>query len=147
MTAPQDAVRTVVASVPHHIDAKRWDDLRGLYAARVAVDYTQLFGGEAEEQAGDELVAGWRGQLAEVATQHLLGPIEVELGGEAASARCHVRALHRKPGAPGGDTWEVLGHYRFELAQERGRWTIAGMKLEVLVQLGNRELLSAGSKK
>src|SRR5215813_11313344 len=89
------AVRDVVAAVAHHIDAKRWDDLRALYAPEVHTDYTTLFGGTPQTQTGDALIAGWRAALGGVRTQHLLGPIRVELAAASATAHCHVRAMHQ----------------------------------------------------
>lgn len=137
-----DDVRTVIAGVVHDIDGKRWSQLRARFAAEVETDYTSLFGGAPVRQSGDALIAGWRDALGRVATQHLLGPIEVRLAGERATAWCHVRALHHVAGAPGGELWEVLGHYRFELARGDAGWAIAGMTLDTLLQTGNRQLLA-----
>jgi hypothetical protein len=144
MTGPDDleTIRTAVANVAHHIDGKRWETLRALYAAEVETDYTSLFGGAVQKQTGDALISGWRGALERVATQHLLGPIEVHVAGATATARCHVRAMHQAAGAPGGSLWEVLGHYLFGLAREGGRWKIVSMKLETLLQTGNGKLLA-----
>lgn len=134
-------LQTIIANVAHHVDAKRWTELRALYADQVDTDYTSLFGGTPQRQAADALIGGWRTALARVATQHLLGPIEVEPRGAAASARCHVRAMHFFAGAPGGESWEVLGHYLFELSRGEAGWRIVGMTLETLLQLGNAKLL------
>jgi hypothetical protein len=140
-----EAIRTIVANVAHHIDGKRWADLRALYAATVTTDYTSLFGGTPQKQSCDDLIAGWRGVLQSVATQHLLGPIVVHSTGDAATARCHVRAIHQAPKAPGGELWEVLGHYVFDLWLEGTGWKISGMKLETLMQTGNAKLLAEAS--
>lgn len=135
------AIREVVANVAHFIDAKRWNELRALYADEVRTDYTSLFGGTPQSQAGDTLIEGWRGVLAKVRTQHLLGPINVTLTEVSATARCHVRAYHLAPGAPSGDAWEVLGHYVFELRKGASGWKIESMTLETLLQTGNQKLL------
>ncbi len=140
-----EAIRAVVANVAHHIDAKRWAELRALYAETVETDYTSLFGGTPQMQQGDVLIASWRGVLAKVRTQHLLGPIEVSISGAAAVARCHVRALHQAANAPSGELWEVLGHYLFELSSVAAAtedWKITKMKLETLLQTGNTKLLA-----
>jgi hypothetical protein len=110
----------------------------------VDTDYTSLFGGEPQNQRGDDLIAGWRAALATVSTQHLLGPIDVTVagGGASATAECHVRAWHHAKGAPGGDEWVVGGHYLFGLARTGERWTITATTLEVLQQSGNLELLA-----
>lgn len=142
MSTDADRIRDVVAGVAHHIDGKRWEDLRALYADEVVTDYTSLFGGAPQTNPGDALVAGWRTVLASAVTQHLLGPVVVDVAGERARARCHVRALHFAAGAPSGDTWEVLGHYVFELHSQGGAWKIVKMTLETLLQTGNRKLLA-----
>ena len=140
--ADLEAVRSVVTSVTHHIDHKAWPKLRALFAEQVRSDYTSLFGGDPQQQAGEALVDGWRSSLARVATHHLLGPIEVHVAGATAYAACHVRATNELPSAPGGATWEVLGHYLFELARSGTGWSIAAMTLETFVQVGNTKLLA-----
>jgi hypothetical protein len=139
-----EAIRTIVSNVAHHIDGKRWAELRALFAATVHTDYTSLFGGTPQKQGGDELIAGWRGVLEKVTTQHLLGPILVRSGstGDEAQARCHVRAMHYAAKAPSGEHWEVGGHYVFSLALEGTGWKIGGMTLETFFQTGNVKLLA-----
>ena len=145
-----EAVRTVVASVPHCIDGRRWPALRALFAEVVETDYRSLVGGEVEQQKGDDLIEAWRKLLTPLgATQHLLGPITVTLaegGGNHATAECHVRGYHFKKGAAGGDEWMVAGHYVFALAREDGHWKIRSLGLQTLYQTGNLKLLEqAGS--
>lgn len=137
-----EAVHRVVTSVAHDIDAKQWNQLRSLYANEVETDYTSLFGGTPQVQSGDNLIDGWKSVLANVATQHLLGPITVDVSGPNATASCHVRAMHYGQGAPGGEHWEVLGHYRFELALEGTSWKIRKMTLLTQMQTGNANLLT-----
>lgn len=143
-TDPTDilGVQRCIVRVTHFIDHQRWPELRALYAARVETDYTSLFGGTPVTQAGDALIDGWHQALRGVTTQHLLGPVDVEVDGDRARAECHVRALHVVPGAPGGEQWEVMGHYAFGLARAGGGWAITSMRLETIAQTGNRELLA-----
>jgi hypothetical protein len=143
----RETVRNAVAGVSHFIDQKRWRELRALYADSVQTDYTSLFGGEVQDQRGDALVEGWSRLLAPIVTQHLLGPISVELNGASATARCHVRGYHRAKGAAGGDEWMAAGHYVFQFGKEGATWKIRAMKLEMLYQTGNTKLLEvAGGK-
>ena len=81
MSAELEQVRSIVVRVTHHIDRHDWRALRALYADDVETDYTSLFGGAPQRQRADDLVAGWQQALAAVSTQHLLGPIDVELRG------------------------------------------------------------------
>lgn len=141
------AVRRVVTGVAHEIDARRWPQLRALFADHVTTDYTSLFGGEIQRQPGDALVEGWRTVLSPLqATQHLLGPIDVEVRGAAARAECHVRGHHWAPGAPGGPEWMVAGHYVFELALAGGGWRITSMTLRTAYQTGNAALLQEAAE-
>jgi hypothetical protein len=142
-----EAVRETVVRVTHEIDAKRWDELRRLYADEVATDYTSLFGGTPMKQTGDALIGGWKSALANVRTHHQLGPIAVKLAGGTATATCQVRGLHQADRAPGGAEWEVLGHYVFELAKRgEGVWTIHGMTLLTRIQTGNTKLLQEAAR-
>jgi SnoaL-like protein len=138
----REAVRRTVTGVVHHIDHRRWPELRALFADAVTIDYTSLFGGEVQTQKGDDLVGGWRKLLSPVtATQHLLGPIDVVMNGGEATATCHVRGYHFAKGLPDGDVWLVAGHYVFALAPEAAGWKIRKMTLQTLYQTGNTKLL------
>lgn len=139
---PLESVRAVITGLVHHIDAKRWAALRELFAPQVTTDYTSLFGGTPQTQAAEALVESWRGSLAKVTTQHLLGPIHVHLEGDSAAATCHVRAMHFAEAAPGGEHWEVLGHYVFALGRAKEGFRIQHMTLQTQLQLGNRNLLT-----
>lgn len=136
-----EQIRSVVIRVSHFIDRRAWADLRALYAAEVETDYTSLFGGTPQVQPADVLIQGWRLALGRVSTQHLLGPIDVQLSRGTAVAECHVRAWHHAPGTAGGDEWVVAGHYLFTLRREDEGWKITTMKLETLQQSGNLALL------
>ena len=140
-TADILAIQAVVARVAHTIDGRRWAELRALFAEEVQTDYTSLFGGEIQEQRGDDLIAAWRDLLGSVVTQHFLGPVEVEAATQVARAQCHVRAYHVKKGTPGGEEWMVAGHYVFELQRFVSGWAIRKMKLEAIHQTGNLKLL------
>jgi hypothetical protein len=141
-------VREAVARVAHTIDARRWAELRALFADEVETDYTSLFGGQVQRQGGDVLIETWRKLLSPLrATQHLLGPVEVRLEGPRARAECHVRGYHYLEGLPGGPEWMVAGHYLFELVEAAGQWRIAKMTLQAYYQTGNRNLLQEAAQR
>src|SRR6476620_5644961 len=104
-------IQGVVTRVAHGIDGHHWPALRAQFADDVQTDYTSLFGGTPQDQRADDLMNAWRNLLGAIVTQHLLGPIDVELRGDVARAECHLRAYHVKKGAPGGDDWMLAGHY------------------------------------
>jgi hypothetical protein len=139
-------IQSTVVRITHHVDFKEWAELRSLYAAEVQVDYTSLFGGEPARQRADALIEGWRVALGPVATQHQLGPIDVALAGDRATARCQVRALHHVPRAPSGEYWEVLGHYIIGLNRGDAGWNIDAMTLKAFIQTGNPRLLAEAAE-
>ncbi len=138
----EQAVRSSVTRIAHTIDFRRWADLRALFASEVKTDYTSLFGGEMQHQRADDLIDTWRRLLSPLdATQHLLGPIDVQFRGQTAVAECHVRGYHVKRGASGGDEWTVAGQWMIELAGRGDAWEITSLTLKVLYQSGNQGLL------
>ena len=142
-----EQIQDVVANVPHFLDHKQWRDLQELYMETVETDWTSLFGGKALNQRGAVLIEAWRTLLTPIVTQHLLGPIVVQIDGNSATARCHVRGYHYAKGAVGGDEWMVAGHYAIRLSKGETKWKIASMKLETFYQSGNTKLLEvAGGK-
>ncbi|WP_437278744.1 nuclear transport factor 2 family protein [Sorangium sp. So ce375] len=135
------AIQNVVVRVAHHIDARRWTELRGLYADVVVTDFTSVLGGEVQEQTPDDLLAGWRKFHSAIdTTQHFLGPLDIELSGERATVECHVRAYHRFARAPGGEDWMVAGHYRYELSKRADGWKIVKVTFTVSYQTGNTNM-------
>jgi hypothetical protein len=141
--------QAVVARVAHYIDGRRWPELRALFADRVETDYRSLFGGDVQVQSAEQLVLeGWRPLLSPLeVTQHLLGPIDVEITGETARAECHVRGYHRAPAAASGPEWMVAGHYVFSLMRADGTWKITQITLHAAYQTGNRDLLREAAAK
>ena len=139
--AERAEVQSVVVRLVHELDAKRWDALAACFTKIVRTDYTSLFGGEVQEQPDRSLIETWRLLLQKVTTQHLLGPIDVELEGRLATAQCHVRGYHHRPNTPGGDEWMVAGHYVFQLERIPPSWRIRQLTLHTLYQTGNAKLL------
>jgi hypothetical protein len=127
----------------HAIDARDWDGVRCAFVDTIEMDYSSLFGAPAARVDADTQIAGWR-QFAGAfdATQHITGPVIVELTGAGATARTNVRAYHRLQGEPGGDIWMVAGHYKVALVPVDDGWKIGGITLTVFYQEGNLNLPS-----
>lgn len=137
-----EAARRAVTRLLHAIDARRWDAVPSLLADEVTTDYTSLFGGEVQRQPGAVLADTWRKLLSPLQmTQHFLGPIDVEVSGDVASAETHVRGYHLAPRAKSGRKWMVAGHYTFKLARRDEGWRVAEIRLKTYYQTGNQRLL------
>lgn len=131
------AVEDVVAHVAYDADAREWAALRSRFADRVRVDYASLTGQPASTLDADALMTAWRGVLPGFdATQHLLGPVLVELDGERATAHTHVRATHRI----GAEVWVVGGRYTYGLERTPAGWRVASTRFALAYQEGNTGL-------
>jgi hypothetical protein len=142
-TAVNDAAPTsgaeTVTRLLHAVDRLDWAQVRDCLADQVAVDYTELFGGEAETLGADELIARWRGLLPGFdATQHLTGPVLLTRDGRpGVRADTHVRAYHYL----GGETWGVHGHYVARVVDGK----ISELTLQVFYTEGRQELTTAAT--
>lgn len=103
----------VLTRMLHAIDALDWATLRDSFTDPIRMDYTSLWGGEAETLAIDELVGRWT-EFTDglAATQHVTGPLLVD----GDRVETHVIARHWRPGNADGDAWTVYGHYSARLA-------------------------------
>lgn len=148
MTTPAELeearIRQVILAIPTLVDIRAFDAIPQLFADRVTVDYTSLFGGDPQELSGDELVAGWRALVPGFdATWHQLSSIEINLlDDQNASAGCAVDARHWLDGA----LWRPRGHYSFALSKTES-WRVTAMRLNVEEELGDRSLVELAQRR
>lgn len=143
------AVIEKVNQVALHADLLQWDRLiQDVFHETVTVDYTSLFGGEAETLTGKELIARWKSVLPGFdSTQHLLGSHFVEIDGDTAKAIVHVRANHVLANTMGGDTWVVGGTYYYELIRTDAGWRVRSSRLAKSYVEGNQQLLALAQQR
>ena len=137
-TLDDTRVRQTVTAMILAVDLRDFAAAERLFAPRVNVDYTSLWGGSASETARAELIGAWRGLLPGFdATWHELGEIDVRRAGARAHAGCAVAARHWI----GGEVWLPRGRYEFELVDE-GAWRITAMRLVLTEEIGDRGLVA-----
>lgn len=132
------------------LDAREWEALTRLFAARVDVDYTSLNGGEPVTAAREELVAGWQATLDGLdATQHLISNHQVSIDGDEATCIAHVQGAHRLATAHGDPLWIVGGRYDFRLRRSgpTAPWRISALKLTALWATGNRTIMELAAQR
>lgn len=132
MTSDTAAITAVVHRMGWLADVRRWDDLAGVFADPVRVDYTALTGGEPADVDPADLVAGWAGSLGALdATQHLVGSTIVDVHGDTATATAQFQAVHVLTGDdPGGEArWTLGGRYVFSLRRSDERWLITAVTM------------------
>jgi SnoaL-like domain len=152
VSPPQPGVSEVVTSMLQAVDNLDWTAVQAAFAPHVAVDYTSLWGGEAETLSVDELIGRWQRLLPGFdATQHLTGPILVTAAeGRSASCRTTVRGYHHVIDDTGcAATWMCAGQYMIGLARgpATNRWAISTITLQVSYGDGDRALTGVASKR
>jgi SnoaL-like domain len=148
----------VFTSMLHAIDILDWDAFHGLFAPRVALDYTSLWGGEPETSSVEDLVAAWQ-QLAHGfdATQHLTGPVVVTPVADdehRARGQTTVRAYHQilietatGSSASGGGVWMVAGEYDVGFVRAADGWRIDAITLRRAYEDGDRGLVDVARRR
>ncbi|MFF8844957.1 nuclear transport factor 2 family protein [Streptomyces sp. NPDC015127] len=131
-----------------HADQREWDRLAGIFAEKVALDYTSLNGGEPVELTPAEIVAGWKSALGGYdATQHLVTNHLVDIEGDTAVCTAAFQATHRLATPHGSPLWTLGGTYRFTLVRTAGEWRISALVMTATWADGNQHLptLAAGT--
>ncbi len=137
-TAPTSArIISLVRSIPLAVDLGRYELAEAAFAPRVRIDYSSLWGGEAQEMATVDLMAAWRSLVPGFdATLHELGPVQVSLNGDSAQATADVVASHWLD----GQLWRLIGRYEWPLRQGPEGWRVTGMSFQRLQEHGDRGL-------
>jgi hypothetical protein len=136
-------IANVIGAVAVHVDGRHWDDLLSLFAPHVSIDYTSLFGGEAQSMAREDLIGGWRKLLPGFTrTCHVIGTPAISVAGETARAAASVVAWHfvKEPELAGRDVWLVGGCYEMDLQRIDGSWRITALTLARAWAEGNLDL-------
>jgi len=133
----QARIRQTVLAIPTSIDVGDFAAAERLFADRVEVDYSSLWGGTAQTMPRADLIGAWRALVPGFdATWHELGPIDLVLDGARATARCAVDARHWL----GTDMWRLRGLYVFDLVRAEG-WRVALMHFVLEQEAGDRGLV------
>ncbi|MEM9463765.1 MAG: nuclear transport factor 2 family protein [Actinomycetota bacterium] len=136
-----DTTRPIIDTTTHlfrHADRHEWDQLAGVFAEEVDLDYTSLAGGAPARLTPDEIIAAWRpGFEAIDAHQHLVANHLVDQRGDAATVTATFIATHQWA----GETWTLGGDYTFELAHTDA-WRITAMTMTAIWQTGDPTLLA-----
>ena len=140
-SAERKEVEDIVLRLGRMLDDQDFAGLAELFAESVHIDYTSLFGGEAQDVAVTDLLNGWRGDLAGVdSAQHIvIGPL-AEITGDRATASANIMIVAKRSDSFGASTWSCGG--RYELTLERGQqWMITSFTLKAFWTDGNINVL------
>ncbi|UQS22906.1 nuclear transport factor 2 family protein [Amycolatopsis thermalba] len=125
------------------VDIRDWDSFTEVFADRVTLDYTSIYGGEPWTQTPDEVKAQWSALLGAFdATQHLLGNHLVTVDGDSAVLTAVFQATHLLATTFGSPRWTLGGTYRFGLVRVNGRWLINEVVMTATWADGNKDILT-----
>lgn len=126
-------------------DSNDYAALGKIFADKVKVDYTALFGGEVTQPTRDELMAQWAAFLPGFdRTYHDLSNIRIEQKGDKATVLADVTASHYL-GKDG--FWQVSGVYTYEMTKNKnGNWQINALTIKPTGEKGSCDVLAKGAE-
>jgi hypothetical protein len=143
MTDTFNEISNQIGALAVRVDARDWRGLLALFDTHVRIDYTSLFGGEAQTMTADDLIGTWRRLLPGFThTSHLIGAPTVKVDGDRAEACAPVTAWHAITDqvVEGGGIWIVHGCYDVVFVKRHGGWRLATLVLARAWVEGNPEL-------
>lgn len=130
-------VKTTVAAIPMAVDLGAYALAETLFAPEVTIDYTSLWGGDANTMTPPELMAAWRGIVPGFdATWHELGPVTAAIDGDIATATAFVDGRHWI----GTELWRPIGTYDWTLTRAGDAWQVTSMTFTLTGEIGDRAL-------
>lgn len=128
---------TTVSSILTAVDRAAYDLAEAAFAPEIGIDYASLWGGEPATMTPAELMASWHGIVPGFdATWHELGPVTVEIDGDAATATVFVDGRHWI----GNRLWRPVGDYHWDLVRTDDDWRVTHMEFAMTEEIGDRAL-------
>lgn len=136
-TADEARIISIVSSIPLAVDLAAYDLAERAFAADIVVDYTSLWGGEAQRMTPAELMTAWRGIVPGFdATRHEIADVRVTIEGSEARASAFVDGRHFLD----GQVWRPVGTYDWRLSKIDGVWKVTHITFTVTQEIGARAL-------
>lgn len=149
MVAIEDrfALQDTISRFGRLVDDRNWVGLSQVFAERVKLDYTRLFGGEPEELPGSTLGERWHARLGGLdATQHIITNVVSEIDGDMASVVANVIGVHFLSKLGNNQLLTGGGVYHMHLKRADRRWLINELALRVIWLDGNRDIFTAAAE-
>lgn len=127
-------------------DNNNWQEVEGIFASKVLLDYSSMTGIKASRVTAKEIVKSWKHILPGFDyTHHQIGNFIIEQKTNTAKAFCYGTATHYLENE-GENLWTVVGSYDFDLIKEKEEWLITKMTFNFKYQTGNIKLPQLASK-
>lgn len=134
-TAEEARIISVVSSIPLAVDLAAYDVAERAFAPEILIDYTSLWGGEAQRMTPAELMTAWRGIVPGFdATRHEIADVKVAVQGDKAQASAFVDGRHYLD----DQVWRPIGSYDWRLEKIDGQWKVTQMTFTLAQEIGDR---------
>ncbi len=141
--ADESALRELIHSYAFGLDRQDWELWRSIFLDEVIIDMTdvepeplpRLLPIEKHVRAVERMFANFD------ATQHFMGSHRYSIDGDTAVITAHMRAEHWLTNDRGGDKYTMFGTYTDEAVRTDEGWKLAKVKLTLIRQEGNREIM------
>ncbi|MBM7074323.1 nuclear transport factor 2 family protein [Shewanella sp. 202IG2-18] len=137
-------ITSTIESFSALADQNAFEYLGRLFAPKVTVDYTSLFGGEASSVDRKTLMQQWAALLPGFdVTHHSISHVKVHIAGDKAMATADITASHFL-----GDKgfWQISSSYDFHLIRHDNYWQINFLKINAGQEKGSRDVLQEAGK-
>lgn len=143
LTRDEAQIRSNINGYAALADQGAYQHLGRLFADKLVVDYTSLWGGEPATVSNVDLMKQWSGFLPGFdTTYHDLSNLNVQVEGDKATASVDFTASHYL--ADGH--WQVSGSYEYKLNRANDNWVINSVKLNYKDEAGSRDVLGEAPK-
>ncbi|MDO9407709.1 nuclear transport factor 2 family protein [Patulibacter sp.] len=138
----REAVRALLLRYARALDSHDWPLLRTVFLPDAVADYGEL---EGRNEGVEEIIAACHRALVGLdSSQHLVGNVEVEVDGDAATASCYLHAQHYLVSPSGVNTFVVGGTYRDRIVRTPDGWRIEHRALATTWTDGNAAVFAQG---
>jgi len=124
------------------IDTRDWSLYRSIFLDEVEMDFSSWDGIPAHRIRADELTANIEVYFAGLdATQHSMTNPRVDIQGDRATCTMYMQAAHFLGESPAAAEFTIGGYYTDQLVKTATGWKLGGVKLTVLWERGNKEIM------
>ncbi len=125
------------------LDTRDWDLWRSAFTDEVIIDTSDYEPEPPPRRLPVDVYVSFVSRLFAgfEATQHLIGSHRFAIDGDQATITAHFRAEHWATVEQGGDRYTMFGTYVDECERTADGWRISSVKLHLLRQEGNREVM------
>ena len=131
------------------VDTKNFELYRSIFADEIEVDFSSYIPDSGPMTiAADLWVASIKPLFVGLdATQHSMSNARVEIKGDHATCVMYMQAEHFLANDQGDSSHTVGGYYTNELVRLPEGWRLKKVKLTVLWQRGNRDVMTLGAER